>query len=124
MDAFRKPLLADAAATELQPPLKNFGSGSSDALLHELSSEPSSPQGSGANWAQHLRSEGHTPTRRAIAIASDVLLQRVRSDRMRRTEGLEAFFDATRVQLRDLYVRTRERGACTLGCCLHDLLHA
>ena len=61
-----------------------------------------------------------SPKTNALAVASGVLLEQLRGDRLRRQEGLEAFFDATRAQLRDLYSqRTEER---TLLDSLQDLV--
>ena len=47
--------------------------------------------------------EPSSPTSTALQLASDTLLEHMSTDSIRRTAGLEAFFDATRAQLRALF---------------------
>ena len=112
-DGLRVPLLSsrsegDVAAAEVSGPPHSMVS--APALAASL---PSSPHDS--------KSQGSTPKSRALMLATDVLLKSVRSDRRRRTEGLEAFFDATRAQLRDLYSHTRSRHGTTTATLLDSL---
>ena len=75
----------------------------------------------------NLQREASSPKSSALRLASNVLIDRVRSDRptrqlpRARTKDLEALFDTTHAQLRGLYCEMAERNAQSAPTLLDSL---